>query len=82
MNWKRWKLGMVVAIVLSFIVAGSGVAAGMHWQAFISVLCTALLTHMGAFLKDHPIEQVSFDTETKSNALGGAPPGVPVIPPK
>lgn len=55
---------MGVSVVLSLLVAGSGVAAGMAWQAFVAVLCTALLTHLGAFLKDHPVDSISFDTAT------------------
>jgi uncharacterized membrane protein YeiH len=63
MSWRRWKLGVLVSVVLSLFVAGAGLAAGMKWQAFISVLCTALVTHFGSFLKDHPIEQITWDTD-------------------
>jgi hypothetical protein len=63
MSWRRWKLGVLVSIVLSLIVAGTGLCAGMHWQAFVAVLCTALGTHFCSFIKDHPIEQISFDTD-------------------
>lgn len=64
MNFKRWKLGICVSIALSVLVAGSGLAAGMKWQAFVSVLCTALLTHLGAFLTQNPVEKITFDTAT------------------
>lgn len=63
MNWKRWKIGAIVAIVLSFFCALSGLAAGMHWQAFLAVFGTALVTHFGSFIKDHPIDQIQFDTD-------------------
>lgn len=62
MSWRRWRLGVVVTVVLSLIVAGAGLSAGMKWQAFLAVFCTALLTHFGSFLKDHPLEQITFDT--------------------
>ncbi len=63
--WRKWKLGLVIAIVLSFLVAGSGLAAGAHWQAFVAVLCTALLTHLGSFLKEHPVDDIAFDDDSK-----------------
>jgi hypothetical protein len=63
MSWRRWKLGVVVAIGLSLLVAGAGLAAGMKWHSFVAVFCTAALTHLGSFLKDHPVETVTDDTE-------------------
>lgn len=62
MSWKRWKLGVAVSIVLSLLVAGSGLTAGMNWKSFVAVFCTAAITHLGAFLKDHPIEQITTDS--------------------
>lgn len=62
MSWRRWKVGALVAVVLSLFVAGTGVAAGMTWQAFVVVLSSALVTHFGAFLKDHPPETITFDS--------------------
>ncbi len=63
MNWKRWKIGLVVSCLLSLLVAGSGLAEGMTWRSFVAVLCTAMITHLGAYLKDHPVESVSFDAD-------------------
>lgn len=57
-SWKKWKLGLIVAIVCGILTAGAGVAAGMKWQAFIAVLCTALLTNLGNFLVNHPIDDI------------------------
>ena len=31
--WRKWKLGLAVSVILALLVAGSGLAAGMHWQA-------------------------------------------------
>jgi hypothetical protein len=63
MTWRRWRLGVLVAVLLSAIVAGAGLVAGTNWRALVATFCTALLTHLGSFLKDHPPESVSFDTE-------------------
>lgn len=62
MNWKQWKLGVLISLILSLLVSGSGLSAGMHWQAFVAVFCTSALTHLGAFLTQHPVDTISFDT--------------------
>lgn len=63
MAWKRWKLGCLVALVSSLFVAGSGLCAGMTWKTFIAVFCSAAITHFGAFLTKHPVEEVQFDSQ-------------------
>lgn len=65
MSWRRWKLGVAVAVVMSLIVAGAGLVAGMHWQAFVAVFCAASATHLGTFLKDHPVEKINFNGDTE-----------------
>lgn len=60
MNWRRWRLGILVALVLSGLVAGSALTAGCSWQVLVSVFCTAAITHLGAFLNEHPVEQIDF----------------------
>jgi len=63
MKWKKWKIGAVVSIVLSLFVAMAGLAAGMTWRGFLSVFGMACVTHFGSYLKDHPTDQISFDTD-------------------
>jgi len=58
MNWRAWKLGLVISLGLSALVAGAGLADGMTWHQFVAVFSAAALTHMGAFLKDHPVESI------------------------
>ena len=62
-SWRRWKLGFWVALVLSLLVAGSTYAAGGNLKAVIGAFCASMLTNFGAFLTNHPVDQVSFDTE-------------------
>jgi hypothetical protein len=62
-TWRKWKLGLAVAIMLSLFVAGSGLDSSWNWMSFVRVFCIACLTHMGAFLKTHPIEDIT-DTRT------------------
>lgn len=64
MKWKQWKIGAIVSIILSLFVAMAAVTAGATWHVFVAVLGSALVTHFGAFIKDHPIDKISFDTET------------------
>ena len=61
MRWRAWRLGIIVSIFLSLLVAGAGLVAGMTWRMFAAVFCAACVTHVGAFLKDHPVDQVTFD---------------------
>jgi len=61
MQWRKWKLGCAVALFLSLLVAGSGLAAGITWWQFAAIFCTAAVTHFGSFIKDHPIEKIEFD---------------------
>lgn len=64
MKWKQWKVGAVVSVVLSLFVAMTGVTAGASWHVFIAVLGSALVTHFGAYIKDHPVTEIQFDTQT------------------
>lgn len=68
-SWRKWRLGLVVAIACGLLSAGAGVMAGMKWQAFIAVLSTSLLTHLVTYLKDHPIENIEDTTITKKEDL-------------
>jgi hypothetical protein len=55
-------MGCVVSLVLSLFVAGAGLSAGASWKVFLSVFCSAALTHLGSWLKDHPVEEVDLGT--------------------
>lgn len=67
--WRKWKLGLVISVFLSLIVAGAGLQAGSSWRAFFQIFCAALLTHVLAFLKDHPVDGISFDDSNNSNSM-------------
>lgn len=62
MRWRAWRLGALVSIALSLFVAMAGLTAGMGWRPFLAVLGAALVSHFGAYIKDHPADQVQFDT--------------------
>lgn len=58
LSWKKWIIGLSVAILFGLLTAGAGLVAGMTWQAFVSVLCAALATNLGAYMMKHPVESV------------------------
>jgi flagellar motor component MotA len=58
MKLKKWKIGLIVAVVFGLLTAGSGLVAGMQWQAFVAVLCTSLVTQLAAYLMKHPVEEI------------------------
>lgn len=68
MSWRSWKLGILVALAMSLFVALAGLTAGMKWQAFLAVFGAGCLTHFGTFLKDHPVDQITFDTSASARA--------------
>lgn len=58
MNWKKWKIGLVISLALGVLTAGAGLADQMSWKSFVAVLCAAVLSNLFSFLKQHPIESV------------------------
>lgn len=70
MTLKKWKIGFAVAILFSLFTAGAGVVAGMNVWAFVSVLCTSLVTNLGAYLMKHPVEDID---DGSAISLGDGP---------
>jgi hypothetical protein len=64
MNWRAWRLGFLIAVFCGLLTAGAGLAGTMDWKSFIAVLCTSMITNLGNFLKQHPVESISFETST------------------
>lgn len=73
MNWKKWKIGLVIAVFCGVLNAGASLVDGMHWKAFLAVLCTSLLTNLLTYLKDHPVDAISdtvFTTREQVTKVG------------
>lgn len=68
MKWKKWKIGLTIAVACGFLNAGASLVDGMHWRAFVAVLCTSLLTNLLTYLKDHPVDGLPDDTKTIKKA--------------
>lgn len=60
MNWKKWIFGAFASLLLSAFVAGSSWVAGGGWQVFFVVFSAAAVTHYGAWMKTHPVDEISF----------------------
>lgn len=88
MNWKQWKLGLLVSI-LSGIFTCFGVGAvvpGVTWKQFGILIAGFIAKDALLYLKQHPADAISFDTSTFKSpqpdpqriiAAGGMPGGQP-----
>ena len=57
-TWKKWRVGLLLAVLLGVLSGCAGLAAGMDWRAFSAVVATSLVTHIGAYLAKSPLEEV------------------------
>lgn len=64
MNWKRWKLGLGVAVLTGLATAfGVGVIVPtMSWREGLLVCFASIGKDVLLFLKQHPAEEVDFNT--------------------
>ena len=53
---------MVVAVILSLLVAGAGLTDQMSWKSFVAVFCASCASNFLTFLKEHPVESIQ-DTQ-------------------
>lgn len=59
MTLRKWCFGAIVALFLSLLVAGAGLAAGASWQSFVMTFCVSAVTHFGAWIRQHPPEKIN-----------------------
>ena len=48
-------------MLLSAFVALAGLTAGGSWKVFLAVFGSAAMTHYGAWMKQHPVEEIKED---------------------
>lgn len=65
-NWKRWKLGLVVAVITGLASAGVALSASDHigWKGLLLVLGYNVGQNVLLFLNQHPVDSVSDTTVT------------------
>jgi len=66
MNWKKWKLGLFVAVItgLATSFAVSAIVPSMNFKEGCLVCLASIAKDVLLFLKQHPAEDVSFDTSS------------------
>jgi len=64
MNWKRWRFGLFVACLtgLATAFAVGVIVPSMTWKEGTMVCLASIAKDVLLFLKQHPAEEVSFDT--------------------
>jgi hypothetical protein len=72
MTWRRWKLGFLLALLESFFIAGAGLSALAELGAagaILSTFCAAAAARVAAWRKQHPVDEISFDTSRLSKPM-------------
>jgi len=64
MTWRRWRIGFALVILECVFIAGAGAVAGANVVAILAVFCAAAAPRTATYSKTHPIDEVSFDTQT------------------
>lgn len=84
-SWKRWKLGFGIAMLIGIFQACVAWASATAITPKGVLIC--FLANIGptmlAFLKQHPADEISFDTSTITNPAipPTPPPTIPADPP-
>lgn len=68
MNWKRWKIGLLVAACTGGATAFcmSGLVA-MTWRELFFVFAGSVAKDVLLFLHEHPVQTVEEETSTKES---------------
>ena len=70
MNWRKWKLGLLVAGFTGLLNGAVFLAVDMTAKQIAILLGVNFAKDALLYLKQHNIEAVSFDTKIKSNPDG------------
>ena len=68
MNWKKWKVGLVIALLSGVFAGCAGLVGSMDWKAFVAVVCASIATNLGNYLRQHPIESIQEETKARTRA--------------
>lgn len=67
MNLKRWKFGLLVSLISGLLTGLVGLAIEMSWRQILLFVIISVAKDGQLYLMKHPPDEVSFDTELKSN---------------
>jgi hypothetical protein len=57
LTWKKWRVGLWLAIGFGVLTAGIGGLTG-NWKTFVSVLCSSVIGQVTSYLMKSPISDV------------------------
>jgi uncharacterized membrane protein YidH (DUF202 family) len=71
MSWKRWKIGLISAIISTaidgFIVSFADPSVVAHFKEHVASISIGMLVilfkAMGLYMREHPIDQITDNTE-------------------
>lgn len=63
MSWKKWKRGLLIAILTGAGTGVVGLAVGITWEQASVILLACIGKDLCLYLKSHPIEAIA-DTTT------------------
>jgi hypothetical protein len=67
MKWRKWRLGLLVAIMTGCFTALTGLAAGITREQFLIILLVSIGKDALLFLKEHPVDTITNgDTEHRT----------------
>jgi hypothetical protein len=64
MTWRRWRIGFALVLLEALFVAGAGAVTGAHILTLVAVFCAAAAPRLVAWRKQHPEDEIVFDTQT------------------
>ena len=62
MSWRRWKRGLLVAMMTGCMTGIISVAIGTTWQQALVLLAVSVAKDTLLWLKTHPVEHLGPDT--------------------
>jgi len=79
-RYKKWRLGLLLAIACGLLNAAAGLVDSMSLKSFCVVLALAIYTNVKNYLTGNPIEDIS-DTSFTTNPQSSQarPPAAPLL---
>jgi len=72
MNWRKWKIGLAVAMLTGILSGFLGLAIGLTWPQVWILLAASLAKDTLLYLKSNPVDQITFETTfTRKNESTG-----------
>jgi hypothetical protein len=73
MNWKNWKIGLLVSVLSGVFTGALCVAINMTWKQVLFVMVVNIGKDGLLYLQTHPADAISFDTSSvKRTASDGS----------